>query len=77
MLKLVYGFLAIVVCVWIYGVIMLYVNPDMTPVESKEEWCEVGTVNSDGSISYTGSAGTTELIVLATSQGPKLMAQCK
>lgn len=42
-----------------------------------EEWCEVGTVNPDGSITYNGSAGTTELVAFATVNGPKLMAKCK
>lgn len=45
-----------------------------TPIQ---EWCEVGTVNPDGSISYNGSAGTTELVAFATANGPKLMAKCK
>lgn len=44
---------------------------------STEEWCEVGTVNPDGSITYNGSAGETELVAFATASGPKLMAKCE
>ena len=46
-------------------------------VETQEEWCEVGQVMSDGSIIYHGDPGTTELIAMATSEGPKLMGKCK
>ena len=46
-------------------------------VETQEEWCEVGQVMSDGSIIYHGDPGTTELIAVATSEGPKLMGKCK
>lgn len=45
-----------------------------TPIQ---EWCEVGQIMSDGSIVYNGSAGTTELVAFATSDGPKLMAKCE
>jgi len=46
-------------------------------VETQDEWCEVGQVMSDGSIIYHGDPGTTELIAVATSDGPKLMGKCK
>lgn len=42
-----------------------------------EEWCEVGTKNPDGSITYNGIAGSEELVAFATMEGPKLMAKCR
>jgi hypothetical protein len=42
----------------------------------KDEWCEVGQVMSDGTIIYQGK-GETELVMLATVSGPKLMAKCE
>ena len=44
--------------------------------EPQEEWCEVGQVMSDGTIVYNGY-GPTALVVLATTEGPKLMAKCE
>ncbi len=43
----------------------------------KQEWCEVGIKNSDGSITYSGDPGETELFAFATANGPKLLAKCR
>lgn len=45
------------------------------PIETKEEWCEVGTVNKDGSVSFTGESNE-EVVVFATVNGPKVMTKC-
>ena len=43
-----------------------------------DEWCEVGQINERGELVYSQDyAGETDFLVLATSQGPKLMAKCK
>jgi len=63
---------------WLSSMIIPYFadRPEGT-VETQEEWCEVGQVMSDGSVIYHGDPGKTELIAMATSEGPKLMGKCK
>ena len=51
-------------------------KPEPT-VETKEVWCEAGYINSRGELVYSQDhAGRTDFLVLATSQGPKLMVKC-
>jgi flagellar basal body-associated protein FliL len=49
---------------------------DSQTVEN-QEWCEVAKVGSNGTLSYASQEQNEELLVLATAQGPVLMAKCK
>lgn len=66
----------IIVVFTLMGITMYLNQEEKTEDTPIQEWCEVGQVMSDGSIVYNGSAGTTELVAFATSDGPKLMAKC-
>jgi L-asparagine transporter-like permease len=67
----------LIALVAIGGAVLVGPKEERTENTPIQEWCEVGTVNPDGSITYNGSAGTTELVAFATVNGPKLMAKCK
>ena len=55
--------------------VSLYLLNKEEPKEAKEEWCEVGKINKDGSVSFTGKSDQ-EVVVFATVNGPKVMAKC-
>lgn len=44
----------------------------------QDEWCVAGEIDNNGTMTYTQQyAGETELLLLATVNGPVLMAKCK
>lgn len=69
------AFVIIVLITIVGAVLLLREDPEVTTIPV-EEWCEVGTVGPDGTITYSGH-GPTEIMVFATESGPKLMAKCE
>lgn len=55
----------------------LYNTIKVVKATEKEEWCEVAKIGPDGKINYSSQAQQEELIVMATANGPVLMAKCK
>lgn len=79
MSKYIIGLVVLVLFFWLLGYFVgdnFYRKSEPQP--QPEEWCEVGEINSRGELVYSQDhAGETEFSVLATINGPKLMAKCK
>lgn len=56
----------------------IFIGQDTTTVPSTPAaMCEVGSMNPDGSVSYTQNhAGQKELLILNTTSGVKILAEC-
>lgn len=68
----------IVVIVFSLMGITMYLNQEeKTESLPIQEWCEVGVTSPDGTITYNGVAGETDLVVFATTEGAKLFGKCK
>ena len=63
---------------WLAGYFIgdyFYCKSDEQP---EDEWCVAGEIDNNGTMHYTQQyAGETELLLLATANGPVLMAKCK
>lgn len=76
--KYIIGLLLLMAFMWLLGYFIGDYFHGETEATKEDEWCEVGEINSRGELVYSQDyAGETDFLVLATSQGPKLLAKCK
>lgn len=68
-----YVFLAFIVSLLVLTFVVGVIKP--LEEEEKVEWCEVGTVEDDGTVHYSSDLNQEELIIMATTDGPKVMSQ--
>ena len=56
----------------------LLVKSNNVEAPYEPELCEVGRINPDGQLVYSQEyAGRTDFVVIMTTRGPKLFAECK
>jgi len=68
----------VLIVVWLVIILVVlyaaFADDKPAPIP-EQKWCEVGIRNADGTITYSGQ-GPSELILVATNEGPKLMMEC-